>query len=152
MVTEIWINIGSGNGLLPDGTKPLPEPMLSYLQRCFVASHENNFIRNPMNLSLIIGVSEVTHMKLLYHRGKWVNLPNPVKSLEFSPAILIRKRREKGAKWQSCGNMQIILHKFKKLSIHASCVCMHLCVLRRTRYYWRIETKNWQNSRWRISV
>ena len=25
MATEIWVNIGSGNGLLPDGTKPLPE-------------------------------------------------------------------------------------------------------------------------------
>ena len=23
-----WVNIGSGNGLLPDGTKPLPGPML----------------------------------------------------------------------------------------------------------------------------
>ena len=30
MATEIWVNIGSGNGLLPDGTKPLPEPMLTY--------------------------------------------------------------------------------------------------------------------------
>ena len=29
MATQIWINIGSGNGLLPDGTKPLPEPMLT---------------------------------------------------------------------------------------------------------------------------
>ena len=29
MVTEIWVNTGSGNGLLPDGTKPLPEPMLT---------------------------------------------------------------------------------------------------------------------------
>ena len=29
MVTEIWVNISSGNGLLPDGTKPLPEPMLT---------------------------------------------------------------------------------------------------------------------------
>ena len=27
---EIWVNIGSGNGLLPDGTKPLPEPILTY--------------------------------------------------------------------------------------------------------------------------
>ena len=26
----IWVNIGSGNGLLPEGTKPLPEPMLTY--------------------------------------------------------------------------------------------------------------------------
>ena len=30
MATEIWVNIVSGNGLLPDGTKPLPEPMLTY--------------------------------------------------------------------------------------------------------------------------
>ena len=28
-----WVNIGSGNGLLPDGTKPLPEPMLTYGQQ-----------------------------------------------------------------------------------------------------------------------
>ena len=28
--TEIWVNIGSANGLLPDGTKPLPDPMLTY--------------------------------------------------------------------------------------------------------------------------
>ena len=26
------VNTGSGNGLLPDGTKPLPEPMLTYHQ------------------------------------------------------------------------------------------------------------------------
>ena len=32
MATEIWVNIGSGNGLLPDGTKPLPEPMFTYRQ------------------------------------------------------------------------------------------------------------------------
>ena len=25
----IWVNIGSGNGLVPGGTKPLPEPMLT---------------------------------------------------------------------------------------------------------------------------
>ena len=29
MATKIWVNIGLGIGLLPDGTKPLPEPMLS---------------------------------------------------------------------------------------------------------------------------
>ena len=29
MAIEIWVNIGSGNGLLPDGTKPLLEPMLT---------------------------------------------------------------------------------------------------------------------------
>ena len=29
MATEIWVNIGSGNGLFPDGTKPLPESILT---------------------------------------------------------------------------------------------------------------------------
>ena len=29
MVFEILVNIGLGNGLLPDGIKPLPEPMLT---------------------------------------------------------------------------------------------------------------------------
>ena len=32
MATKNWLNIDSGNGLLPDhGTKPLPEPMLTRL-------------------------------------------------------------------------------------------------------------------------
>ena len=31
-VTQIWVNIGSCNGLLPDGSKPLPKPMLTYHQ------------------------------------------------------------------------------------------------------------------------
>ena len=32
MATKITVNIDSGNGLLPDGTKPLPELMLTYLR------------------------------------------------------------------------------------------------------------------------
>ena len=32
MVSWILVNIGSGNGLLPEGTKPLPEPVMSYCQ------------------------------------------------------------------------------------------------------------------------
>ena len=31
----IWVNIGSAKGVLPGGTKPLPEPMLTHLQRFF---------------------------------------------------------------------------------------------------------------------
>ena len=32
MVTPIWVNIGSGNGVLPANIKPFPEPMLTYDQ------------------------------------------------------------------------------------------------------------------------
>ena len=38
MMAYIWVNLGSGNGLLPDGTKQLPEPMLAYHQRGSLAS------------------------------------------------------------------------------------------------------------------
>ena len=31
-INLMWVNIGSGNDLLPNGTKPLPEPMLTYHQ------------------------------------------------------------------------------------------------------------------------
>ena len=30
MATEFWVNIGSGNSLLLDSTKPLPEPVLTF--------------------------------------------------------------------------------------------------------------------------
>ena len=29
MAYQVWVNISSGNGLLPDGTKPLPDLMLT---------------------------------------------------------------------------------------------------------------------------
>ena len=38
MTTYIWVNIGSGNGLVPDGTNPLPEPVLTYHQEDPVAT------------------------------------------------------------------------------------------------------------------
>ena len=35
--TYIWVRIGPVNALLPDSTKPLPEPLLPYHQKCSVA-------------------------------------------------------------------------------------------------------------------
>ena len=29
-MAQLWVNIGSGKGLLPDDTKPLPEPVLAF--------------------------------------------------------------------------------------------------------------------------
>ena len=54
MVTQIWFNIGSasGNGLLPDGTKPLPEPML--LWKVFYSIHLRANSQVLMNLLLSV--------------------------------------------------------------------------------------------------
>ena len=43
MAPKNWVNIGAGNGLLPDGTKPLPEPMLIYHQMVSVAYAKEQF-------------------------------------------------------------------------------------------------------------
>ena len=42
MATEIWVNIGSGNVLLPDGTKPLPKPILIDHQGILIKYKETN--------------------------------------------------------------------------------------------------------------
>ena len=42
MATSTWVNIGSDNGLSPDGAKPLPEPMSNNHRWGFAKSHENN--------------------------------------------------------------------------------------------------------------
>ena len=36
---EIWVNIGSGYGLLPGGTKPLPEPDIELLPKEIYGTH-----------------------------------------------------------------------------------------------------------------
>ena len=51
MVTWIWVNIGSGSGLVPSGNKPLPEPMLTYDQwsPVHVVSSDSNITEEDMN-------------------------------------------------------------------------------------------------------
>ena len=45
MVWEILVNTGLGNGMLPDGTKPLPDSMLTYHQWGSVALIQDQFHR-----------------------------------------------------------------------------------------------------------
>ena len=50
MATRIQVNTGSGNDLLPDGTKPLPEPMLTNDQWVLWQSPDNNFTLNTQDI------------------------------------------------------------------------------------------------------
>ena len=45
MATKNWVKIGSDNGLLPDGTKPLPEQML-IISKVQWQSAKGNFTRD----------------------------------------------------------------------------------------------------------
>ena len=51
VVSNSFVDIGTGNGLLPDGNKPLPEAMLTNHPWYFVASFEGNFTRNKQDIS-----------------------------------------------------------------------------------------------------
>ena len=53
MVTEIWVNIGSGNDLLPDGIKPLPEPMLIH--------HKYDPVALILPVGIIIRFEDINH-------------------------------------------------------------------------------------------
>ena len=51
MVTKNFVKIGSGNGLLPDGTKPLPEPILTIIfSEVLWHSPEGNFPGNVQDI------------------------------------------------------------------------------------------------------
>ena len=51
MVTCIYVNIGSGNGLMPDGNKPLPEPMLTHDHTYSVPPKRDLFPRKCSSMS-----------------------------------------------------------------------------------------------------
>ena len=77
----IWVNIVSGNGLVPDGTKPLPEPMLTYHQEVKCQSSRSTWWRHQMEtFSALLATLQGIH-------GSPVNSPHkrPVTwSLMFS--------------------------------------------------------------------
>ena len=63
MATKIWVNIDSGNGLLPDSTKPLPEPMMTYHKYGPVTLIWGQFHKNylkPLTTKISL---KITHLK-----------------------------------------------------------------------------------------
>ena len=53
VTTEIWVIIGSGNGLLPDGTKWISEPMLTYISSVeFCGTHQRPISQEVTKISI----------------------------------------------------------------------------------------------------
>ena len=85
MAAYIWNNIGSGKGLLPDGTKPLSEPLFIHLPRGFWAfsSAESNLIWIAQDITFFLSkVSLKVRLLKLF-----TNLPGAYKKLN-SPCKL----------------------------------------------------------------
>ena len=69
MATEILVNIGSGNGFVPDGTKPLPEPMLTDYQWSPVIFILRQFQKKWLNHPSITDINLKIMSKILFLPG-----------------------------------------------------------------------------------
>ena len=77
---RVLCQLGSGNGLLPDGTKPLPEPMLTHYQWDSVT-----YRHQPLNLT-----STVCKIPMKSPRGQWVSWDIP-SNLWYQPHLCGQK-------------------------------------------------------------
>ena len=79
MVTWIWMNTGSGNGLLLGGTKPLPEPVFTNYQWGIVAFTWGQFHWEfSWYLSLIwVKIYDLISLSHMNPMGQWVNSLRP---------------------------------------------------------------------------
>ena len=69
--TQISTNIGSGNGMLPDSTKPFPEPMLIIRE---VLSHSPvGSLQEMSHISILDMSSKITSSTMTSSWGQWVN-------------------------------------------------------------------------------
>ena len=72
----ILVNTDWCHGLLPDGTKPLPEPMLTYQSCRNVYSHQSNFLGNGHDFNLEDEFEDdVFKIITTSHQGQWVKHP-----------------------------------------------------------------------------
>ena len=58
MPSEILVNTGSGNGMLPDGTKPLHKPFWNIINKVLWHSFQGSIylITHDINLQVVYGV------------------------------------------------------------------------------------------------
>ena len=64
---SILVDIGSGNDFLPDATKPLPEPILTYHQMFFFGINLEAILQEELVKLIHNMCSEIKPLKLLPH-------------------------------------------------------------------------------------
>ena len=116
MATEIWVNIGSGNGLLPDGTKPLPEPMLTAHQWSPVTFILGQFYKRSLNHQSPKDLLENYMSKILFKfpRGQWVNHH----MIGVYPSVAILCYIHPHHSMWLYGTMATFIHILWKLNLH----------------------------------
>ena len=140
-ITDLWlnslwpsghiatlVNIGSGNGLLPFGTKPLPEPTLTNDQRWLMISGmpwhspDSNFIENTQDI---------------YRWNEFETIVKPTGVNELIPT-----RSLKLGQWRT-----ITAHRNDAM-VYSCSHLMNFTVVRKTRCDWnRKDHNNYRNQK-----
>ena len=106
MATEIWVNIGSGNGLVPDSTKPLPEPMLTNHQWSPVTFRSGQFHKRCLNHQSNPFENYMSKISFNFPRGQWVNYivdKTSVPEAEHQSEFELTKAAPSRLHWQVVG-------------------------------------------------
>ena len=84
------VNIGSGNGLLPDGTKPLPEPILTDHQWSSVAFILGQFHKRCLNHQSLKSM-KITYLKFPsnFPGANVLNLLAVVQRIQAKSAVML---------------------------------------------------------------
>ena len=72
MVISIWVNIGPGNGFLPDGAKPLPESMLLVIFQTTGNMQQLQFINIPNDNICQLKYGVITHYILKLMKNTFI--------------------------------------------------------------------------------
>ena len=153
----MWFNICSGNGLLPDGTKPLPEPMWTLYQWGFVALTQDQFQRKVFKISThkislknifvkllphlwLAGANELTFsgdLCLVQHILNSKTIP----TYPNHPSSLFQPRPALVSPWSSLP--QLISPHCNTWTVWTRGVLRTERGLNRVTSYWRWESGNW---------
>ena len=83
MATKIWVNIRSGNGLLPNGTKPLPEPTMG-----FWSTHIRHTLQEVLEISMCWMSLKIALEKLIPHLPAAIELA--LASYRMSTVVILK--------------------------------------------------------------
>ena len=113
------INIGSGNGLVPSGTKPLPKPMLTQDLWCLMMSLGPNELKDlcyifATQIHRSITPKFVTLTAPSYIDNSWrsTTLPAADSGTRLAPTRHFRFRMSTNEYWKNSDNWIIRCHKF----------------------------------------
>ena len=119
MISMVSNNIGSGNGLVPSGNKPLPQPMLSFFMSLYGATMPHSLW--PCTMKLCVDCVYAHKMSCSLSRSYPINWP----SFQNNALSQLLKQMSQ-ITWHSYGLLP--MPSYEALLLHVLCITAHRAV------------------------